>query len=78
MQPKALSTLTNSDYGIFPFILTLIFLLLIVVVGFVVWEIFISKKHSHKTTVITVTDEEETEPDTVNSLEDINSADETN
>ena len=62
--------LNSGNFGIFPYILILLIISLIVVVGFVVWEIFINKKHQRKTTVITITDDEAS-PDLVNSLEDI-------
>lgn len=74
-----LSTDSNPDLALFPLILILLSIALIVVVIFVVWEIFINKKSIRKTTVITVTDEDEIEPNVINSLEDIeiNNEDET-
>ncbi len=69
MQPSENLFLLNSgNFGIFPYILFLLIISLIVVVGFVFWEIFISKKHKSKTTVITVTDDE-ISPNSVSSSE---------
>jgi uncharacterized sodium:solute symporter family permease YidK len=75
MRPFALlSSAGIGDFGIFPFILILLVIAIFVVVGVFIWEIFINKKHVTKTTVITITDTEETESTTINSLEDIDGA----
>lgn len=59
-----------GDTGISPLVVVLFIVCLVIVIGALIWGLFIGKKSNTTTTVITITDEEEISP-TTTVVEDI-------
>ena len=68
-------TISGADAGLsngnFTLAITILIASLLIVAGIAVWGVWINKKSSRKTTVITISDEDEIEPNTINTVEDM-------
>lgn len=60
-----------GDAGISPLVVMLFIVCLVIVIGALIWGLFIGKKANTSTTVITITDEEEISPTNTTVVEDI-------
>lgn len=65
------ATPITGDAGLSPIILVLIIICSLIIIGCIVWTILLNRKNANiSTTVITISDDEETEPEQT-LLEDI-------